>query len=82
MVITDDDDSDDGAEDCLNNKDYLVSWMNKHFPDITFDQRAINKEVNADVSLSLLDNMSIKFHCKSLEAVYEYEKTHDLVKIS
>ena len=41
--------------------------------DINFDEKAINKEVNADVSITLREGMSVKFHSRPVYEVISEE---------
>ena len=63
---------------CMNSASDLREFMRK-YPDINFDTKAINKEVNADISIKISDNTSIKFHCMPLNEVCQFEKSHDLI---
>jgi hypothetical protein len=43
--------------------------------DLTFDLKAIHKDINADVSLNLGNNTSVKFHVWPLYKVCQYEQS-------
>lgn len=47
--------------------------------EVVFDLRAIEKEINADVSLQIDKDTSVKFHVCPLSQVVELEKSHGLV---
>ena len=68
----------DSCVDCVDNKTFLESFVSKH-NGLAFDTRAIDKEVNADVSLKVSERISVKFHCKPLYEVIDYEVSHGLV---
>ena len=59
---------------CLNNKSILETFMSK-YSEIEFDTRAIDKEINADVSIEI-GQYSCKFHCRPLYEVCEFERKH------
>lgn len=45
---------------------------------MAFDERAINKDINADVSVSIRDGVSVKYHARPLYEVCAYEKAHGM----
>ena len=45
---------------------------------MAFDERAINKDINADVSVSISDGVSVKYHARPLYEVCAYEKAHGM----
>lgn len=57
----------------------LLQEMIKEYPDIKFDTRAIDKDINADISLKIDDTTSIKFHVRPINEIVEYEKKHNIV---
>jgi uncharacterized protein len=62
-----------GEEDgFLQSKEKLLQFVAQH-PSIDFDLKAIDKTINADVSVSLGICGSIKFHVRSLKDVCTYE---------
>jgi len=64
---------------CLNSRQELEKFA-EGFPEIVFDFSAIDKEVNADVSITIDDNCSVKFHVTSLKEVIRFEKSNNLVQ--
>ena len=73
VVIGNDEDS------FLDSKEKLLKFT-EQYPQIEFDLKAIDKEVNADVSFTLEGIGSIKFHVKSLRDVCNYELSGGLVE--
>lgn len=66
-----------GPEDgFLHSKEKLLQFVAQH-PSIDFDLKAIDKVINADVSVNLGTNGSIKFHVRSLRDVCNYETSGD-----
>jgi len=69
----------------IKTKPLLEAFMGKR-PDLLWSTRALDKDVNADVSLSIppsgpeQDEISIKFHAMSLLSVVQYESDHGLVE--
>ena len=66
-----------GLEDGFHSKDKLKEFMSL-YPQIAFDLKAIDKPINADISLTLDDIGSMKFHVRSLLDVCTYEKTQGI----
>ena len=62
----------------MNTKALLEEFMLK-YPHILFDRKAIDKEVNADVSINIDDLYSVKFHATPLQDVIAFEISHGLV---
>lgn len=56
----------------LHTKEKLLQFV-AQYPSIDFDLKAIDKTINADVSVSLGTTGSIKFHVRSLKDVCTYE---------
>jgi uncharacterized protein len=69
----------DKEDGFLHSKEKLLKFT-EQYPLIEFDLKAIDKEVNADVSLALEGVGSIKFHVKSLRDVCNYELSGGLVE--
>lgn len=67
-----------------HSKPHLEAFVRQYAGDgvsaLTFDTRAIDKEVNADVSLSVSSDASVKFHLCSLLDVTGMEKREGLVE--
>jgi uncharacterized protein len=62
-----------GEEDgFLHSKEKLLQFV-AQYPSIDFDLKAIDKTINADVSVSLGTTGSMKFHVRSLKDVCTYE---------
>ena len=61
------------AQGCLNSKPLLEEFVSRCPPGLVFDFKAADKEVNADVSLDLGDNVSLKFHVRPLYEVCMFE---------
>ena len=57
---------------CVNSRQELKDFT-LSFPGVLFETSAIDKEVNADVSMNIDENCSVKFHVKSLYDVIEFE---------
>lgn len=57
-----------------NSKELLELFVGRHFPQLvaSLDRKAIDKPLNADVSITL-DSCSIKFHARPLYEVCRYE---------
>lgn len=55
-----------------NSKEKLLKFI-ETYPNILFDMKAIDKAINADISLVLADSGSMKFHVRSLFDVCTYE---------
>jgi predicted metalloenzyme YecM len=66
----------------LDSRQALEEFALRH-PSVEFDRRAIDKHINADISLSLPgEEFSVKFHLCSLERVVELEKeTNSVVPV-
>jgi predicted metalloenzyme YecM len=64
------------AHGFVNSFSFLDSFANG-FPSIEFDRKAINKEINADLSCSLSNGASVKFHARPLYEVCAYEMEHN-----
>lgn len=64
----------------VDTKEKLLEFAKLH-PDVTFDFKAANKHVNADLSLNLPGNISVKFHLVPLYKVCKYEHEHKLVEL-
>ena len=62
----------DKEDDFHSSKDKLLKFI-ESYPDVCFDLKAIDKSINADISLGLADCGSIKFHVRSLYDVCTYE---------
>lgn len=58
----------------------LLEDFAQKYPNISFDRRAIDKEINADISVSLDDGVSVKFHARPLYEICTYEKTTGAVE--
>jgi hypothetical protein len=69
----------DKEDGFLHSKEKLLKFT-EQYPLIEFDLKAIDKEVNADVSLALEGVGSIKFHVKSLRDVCNFEISGGLVE--
>ena len=67
------------ADGFLDSKEKLLKFT-EQYPQIEFDLKAIDKEVNADVSFTLEGIGSIKFHVRSLRDVCNYELSKGLVE--
>jgi predicted metalloenzyme YecM len=65
------------AHGFVNSVAFLNSFADG-FPTIEFDRKAINKEINADLSVTLSNGASVKFHARPLYEVcaYEVENNH------
>lgn len=63
----------------LNSRPMLEDFVRSH-PTISFDFKAIDKEINADVSLELGDGTAVKFHARPLYEVIAYEISHGAVE--
>lgn len=60
----------------INNKDALITFMNR-YPTVTFDKKAIDKYINADVCLNIGNGSNAKFHLLPIEEVVKFEKQCD-----
>ncbi len=58
-----------------NSLSFLTDFAAK-FPSVEFDRKAIDKEINADLSLTTPDGSSIKYHSRPIYEVCEYEISH------
>ena len=59
----------------FESKEFLLEFVTQHSsPDIQFDCRAIDKHINADVSLSIDEDVSVKFHLTGLKEVCKHER--------
>lgn len=68
------------GDNFCDSKDILLSFVSRH-PTVTFDLKAIDKDINADVSIDLgKDIGSIKFHVRPLIEVCKYERANGLVQ--
>ena len=67
----------DSSMNIVCNREYLERFVADH-SDVTFDLRAINKEINADVSMRINDDYSVKFHMRPLYEVCKFEELHNL----
>jgi predicted metalloenzyme YecM len=56
----------------------LLKQMIETYSSIKFDTRAINKDINADISLQV-DDTSIKFHVRPIYEIVEIERKNNLV---
>lgn len=66
----------DTENGCLNNKTLLETFILSHTT-IEFDRRAIDKDVNADVSMTTSNKIfSVKFHVRPLYEVCAFESLH------
>ena len=82
---------------CIDNKVHLQQFIAQNCKSgLTFDTRAINKEINADVSISLYIHLetnevvttptsstqafSVKFHIRPLYEVCKYEANHGCIE--
>lgn len=63
----------------MKEKEYLEHWSSK-FPHISFDTRALSKDINCDLAISITDSTSCKFHCFPLNEIIKYEKDNNLIK--
>jgi uncharacterized protein len=64
----------------LDSKYVLLDFVSQH-PTAQFDMKAIDKDINADVSVDLGDDIgSVKFHVRPLLEVCRYEKANGLVQ--
>jgi predicted metalloenzyme YecM len=68
-----------GQRSPLHSKDALTAFT-AAFPNVTFDDRAIDKECNADVSCQVDSQTSIKFHICPLYEVVRLELEQGLVE--
>lgn len=59
--------------DGVYNSRQILTQFEASYPDVKFDKKAIDKEINADISLSLLSGMTVKFHSRPLKEVIEEE---------
>lgn len=57
----------------FDNKLVLEEWASS-YPSVSFDRKAIDKHINADICLDLGDGVNIKFHICPLYEVVEIEK--------
>ena len=69
----------DEASSPIDCKLYLTNFMT-NYPEVQFDVNAIDKHINADISIKLQNNISVKFHMCPLLEVCEYEKRNGLVE--
>lgn len=60
------------------NNEKLIQFIDDH-KNLKFDTRAINKDINADVSLDINDDVSVKFHIRPIDEVVRLEKKNNLV---
>ena len=68
------------SQGCFNSKQYLDEFVAQCPPGLDFDFKAADKELNADVSLDLGDNISVKFHTRPLYEVCRFEIEHGCVE--
>ena len=57
----------------------LLKQMIERMPDLKWDIRGIDKDINADISLKLDERTSIKFHVRPINEIVEYEKQNNIV---
>ena len=68
------------SDSFLDSKLLLSQYQQQH-PQIAFDTKAFDKEINADISVDLgADLGSIKFHARPLLDVCMYEMNHGMVE--
>ncbi len=65
----------------MKEKEYLKQWSSSKFPQIDFDTRALDKDINCDLAISLSKNTSCKFHCFPLNEIIDYEKDNNLTEL-
>lgn len=65
----------------MKEKEYLEKWSSSKFPQINFDTRALDKDINCDLALPLSSTTSCKFHCFSLNEIIAYEKDNNLTEL-
>ena len=64
-----------------NTQSALLEFASQHNAAIDFDKRAIEKEINADISVKLPSGTSVKFHCCPLYEVIKFEINEGTVKL-
>jgi len=64
----------DDPHNSLLLKDFMIK-----FPSLKFDSRALEKDINADISLEIDSNTSIKFHVRPIYEIVNFEKLNQLV---
>ena len=57
----------------------LLKEMISKYPKLQFDSRALNKDINADISLEIDSITSIKFHVRPIYEIVDIEKKSNLV---
>ena len=57
----------------------LLKEMILKYPTLNFDSRALDKDINADISLEIDFNTSIKFHVRPIYEIVNIEKAQKLV---
>ena len=57
----------------------LLKKMILKYPTLKFDSRALDKDINADISLEIDSNTSIKFHVRPIYEIVSIEKRNQLV---
>lgn len=63
--------------DAVDNREFLEHFVSAH-SHLSFDMRSVGKEINADVSLNINGDFSVKFHSRPLYEVCLFEKSHGL----
>jgi len=59
----------------------ILTEFKEYYPSLDFDMKAYDKDINADISLELGDEIGcIKFHARPLLEICEYEKLHGMVE--
>ena len=69
----------DEASSPIDCKLYLTNIMT-NYSEVQFDVNAIDKHINADISIKLQNNISVELHMCPLLEVCEYEKRNGLVE--
>ena len=59
----------------------LLESFAQMYPTVAFDRKAIDKEINADISLSLSNGSSVKFHARPIYEICAYETDNGLVEV-
>lgn len=67
------------SDEPMHNKEQLEQYAALH-PQIIFDRKAIDKVVNADISIDIPPHFTVKFHVCPLNRVCLYEKSHQMVE--
>ena len=64
----------------LNSRALLEKFATEH-PDVSFDRKAISKDLNADIMVDLGEGQAIKFHARPTNEVCAYEVANGLAEI-